>query len=102
MGIYSQYKSISFKEKQHFRVYYKDKPKKTVEEVTQKKNSLHKCGSTDHYSNNYPKEKRNVYSIAKVPEEEYPTEDSESESMGHSIRAHSDDDQEPREAFLVD
>ncbi|MBW0564764.1 hypothetical protein O181_104479 [Austropuccinia psidii MF-1] len=97
IGKYSQYKSSSFKEKQPFRVEFKDKPGERVAEVAKKKNSCHNCGSTYHYANNCPKEKKKVYAIEKVPEEESPTEDSDSESMGNSIRKQSDDDQDPRE-----
>ncbi|MBW0519487.1 hypothetical protein O181_059202 [Austropuccinia psidii MF-1] len=55
MGKYSQFKSSSFKEKQPFRLEFKDKPKERVEEVTNKKTSCSNCGSTDHYANNYSK-----------------------------------------------
>ncbi|MBW0467751.1 hypothetical protein O181_007466 [Austropuccinia psidii MF-1] len=102
IGKYTPYKRSDFKEKQPFRVEFKDKPRERVEEVERKKNSCHKCGSTDHYANNCPKENRKVYAIEKVPEEESPTEDSDSESMGDAIREQSDDDQEPREEFLVE
>ncbi|MBW0460322.1 hypothetical protein O181_000037 [Austropuccinia psidii MF-1] len=47
------------------------------------------------------KGKEKVYSIEKVPEEKSPKEDSEPDSMGASIREQSDDDQDPREEFLV-
>ncbi|MBW0549307.1 hypothetical protein O181_089022 [Austropuccinia psidii MF-1] len=70
--------------------------------VSKKKNSCHNCGSTDHFTNKCPKAKKKVYAIAKVPEEESPTEDSESDSMGDAIRETSDDDQDPREEFLVE
>ncbi|MBW0481866.1 hypothetical protein O181_021581 [Austropuccinia psidii MF-1] len=73
IGKYSPYKSSSFKEKQTFRVYITDKTKERVAEVTKKKNSCH----------NYP-------------EEESPTENSESDSMGDAIREHPDDDQDPK------
>ncbi|MBW0470717.1 hypothetical protein O181_010432 [Austropuccinia psidii MF-1] len=86
IGKYSPYKSSGFKEKQPFRVGFKDKPKEIVAEVTKKKNSCHNCGSTDHYTNNCPKSKKKVYAIEKVPEEESPTEDSDSDSMGDAIR----------------
>ncbi|MBW0491275.1 hypothetical protein O181_030990 [Austropuccinia psidii MF-1] len=76
--------------------------KERVEEVTKKKNSCHICGSTDHYANNCPKAKKKFYAIEKVPEEESPKEDSESDSMGDSIREHCDDDQDPKEEFLVE
>ncbi|MBW0479367.1 hypothetical protein O181_019082 [Austropuccinia psidii MF-1] len=77
IGKYTPYKSSSFKEKQPSRVDFKDKPRERVAEVTKKKNSCHNCCSTDHYSNNYPKTKKKVYAIEKVPEKESPTEDSE-------------------------
>ncbi|MBW0515869.1 hypothetical protein O181_055584 [Austropuccinia psidii MF-1] len=97
IGKYSPYKSSSLKEKHPFRVEFKDKPKERVPEVTKKKNSFHNYGSTDHYANTCPKAKRKVYAIEQVPEEEYPTEDSGSDSMGDVIREHSDDDQDPKE-----
>ncbi|MBW0582829.1 hypothetical protein O181_122544 [Austropuccinia psidii MF-1] len=84
------------------RVEFKDKPKERVAEVANKRNSCNNCGSTDHYANNCPKAKKKVYAIEKVPEEEYPTEDSESDSMGDAIREPSDDDQDPRKEFLVE
>ncbi|MBW0507645.1 hypothetical protein O181_047360 [Austropuccinia psidii MF-1] len=86
IGKFTPYKSSSFKEKQPFRVEFKDNPKERVAEVTKKKNSCHNCGSTDHYANNCPKEKKRVYAIEKVQEEEFPTKDSESDSMGDAIR----------------
>ncbi|MBW0542689.1 hypothetical protein O181_082404 [Austropuccinia psidii MF-1] len=70
-------------------VEFKDKPTERVAEVT-KKNACHNCGSTEHYANNCPNAKKKVYAIAKVPEEESPTEDSESDSMGDAIREQSD------------
>ncbi|MBW0497946.1 hypothetical protein O181_037661 [Austropuccinia psidii MF-1] len=69
IGRYSQFRSSSFKEKQPFRVEFKDKPKEKMAEVTKKKNTCHNCGSKDHYANNCPKEKKKVYTIDKVPEE---------------------------------
>ncbi|MBW0470328.1 hypothetical protein O181_010043 [Austropuccinia psidii MF-1] len=102
IGKFNPYKSSSFKEKKPFRVEFKDKPKERVEEVTKKKKSCLNCGSTDHYANNCPKERKKVYAIEKVPEEESPTEDSESDSMGDAIREKSDEDQDPREEFLVE
>ncbi|MBW0489788.1 hypothetical protein O181_029503 [Austropuccinia psidii MF-1] len=80
-GKHSPYKSSGFKERQTFREEFQDKPRERVAEVTKKKNSCHNCGSTDHYSNNCPKAKKKVYDIEKVPEEDSPTEDSESDSM---------------------
>ncbi|MBW0541209.1 hypothetical protein O181_080924 [Austropuccinia psidii MF-1] len=59
-------------------------------------------GSTDQYDNNCPKAKKKLNSIEKVPEEESPTEDSDSESMGDAIREHSDEEQDQREEFLVE
>ncbi|MBW0465062.1 hypothetical protein O181_004777 [Austropuccinia psidii MF-1] len=102
IGKYSPYKSSSFKEKKPFRVDIKNKPKEKEAEVTTKKNSFHNCGSTDHYGNNFPKAKKKVYAIEQVPEEESPTEDSESESMGDTIREHSNDFQDPKEELLVE
>ncbi|MBW0516276.1 hypothetical protein O181_055991 [Austropuccinia psidii MF-1] len=102
IGKYTPYKSSGFKEKQTFSVELKEKPRERVEEVAKKKNSCHSCGSTDHYDNKFPKEKKEVYSIEKVPEEESPTEDCDSDSMGDAIREQSDDYQEPREEFLVE
>ncbi|MBW0565226.1 hypothetical protein O181_104941 [Austropuccinia psidii MF-1] len=43
-----------------------------------------------------------VYAIEKVPEEAFPTEDSESDSMGDDIRKQFDEEQDPREEFLVE
>ncbi|MBW0476756.1 hypothetical protein O181_016471 [Austropuccinia psidii MF-1] len=102
LGKYSQDKSSNFKEKQPFGVDFKDKTKGRVAEVTKKKSSCDNCGSTDHYSNNSPKEKKKVYSIEQVPEEESTTEDSEPYSMGNAIREQSYEDQDPREKFLVE
>ncbi|MBW0558549.1 hypothetical protein O181_098264 [Austropuccinia psidii MF-1] len=102
IGKYSQYRGSSFKEEEPFRVYFKDKPKETVAEVTKKKNYCQNCGLTYHYANNCPKEKKKVYAIEKVPEEESPTEDYESYSIGYAIREQSDEDQDTREEFLVE
>ncbi|MBW0517260.1 hypothetical protein O181_056975 [Austropuccinia psidii MF-1] len=102
IGKYTPYKSSGFKEKQHFTMEFKDKPREKVKKVTKKKNSFHNCGSTDHYSNNCPEAKKRVYPIEKVPEEEFPTEVSESDSMGDAIREQSDEEQDPREEFLVE
>ncbi|MBW0560494.1 hypothetical protein O181_100209 [Austropuccinia psidii MF-1] len=71
-------------------------------EVTKKKNTCHNCGSTDHYSNSFPKAKKKVYAIEQVQEEESTMEDSESDSMGDAIRETSDDGQDPREEFLLE
>ncbi|MBW0538285.1 hypothetical protein O181_078000 [Austropuccinia psidii MF-1] len=79
-----------------------DKPRERVAEVAKRKNSCHNCGSTDHYANNCPKAKKKVYAIEKVPEEESPTEDSDSDSMRDAIRDQSDKRQDPREVFLVE
>ncbi|MBW0468840.1 hypothetical protein O181_008555 [Austropuccinia psidii MF-1] len=80
----------------------KGKPREIVAEVEKKKNSCHNCGSTDHYANNFPKASQKVYAIEKVPEEESPTEDSYSDSMGDAIREQSDEEKDPREDFLVE
>ncbi|MBW0504817.1 hypothetical protein O181_044532 [Austropuccinia psidii MF-1] len=102
IGKYTPYKSSGFKEKQPFRVEFKDKPRERVAEVEKRKNYCYKCGSRDHYANNCPKAKKKVYAIEKVPEEEFPKEDSDSDSMGDAIREQADDDQDPREEFLVE
>ncbi|MBW0587597.1 hypothetical protein O181_127312 [Austropuccinia psidii MF-1] len=102
IGKFTPYKSSGFKEKQPFRVEFKDKPKETVAEGAKKNNSCHNCDLTDHYANSCPKAKKKVYAIEKVPEEESPIEDSESDSMGDAIREPSDDDQGPRQEFLVE
>ncbi|MBW0513291.1 hypothetical protein O181_053006 [Austropuccinia psidii MF-1] len=54
----------------------------------------------DYYSNNCLKAKKKVYAIEQVSEEESPTEESDSDSVGDSIREQSDKDQDPREEFL--
>ncbi|MBW0480693.1 hypothetical protein O181_020408 [Austropuccinia psidii MF-1] len=90
IGKYTPHKSSGFKEKQPFRVECKDKPRERVAEVAKKKNYCHNCGSTDHYANKCPKAKKKVYAIEKVPEEESPKEDSDSDSMGDAIREQSD------------
>ncbi|MBW0479713.1 hypothetical protein O181_019428 [Austropuccinia psidii MF-1] len=102
IGKYSPYESSGFKEQQPFRVEFKEKHRERVAEVRKKKNSCHNCGSTDHYYNNCPKAKKKVYAIENVPEEESPKEDSESDSMGDSIRGQSDEEQDPRVEFLVE
>ncbi|MBW0468435.1 hypothetical protein O181_008150 [Austropuccinia psidii MF-1] len=102
IGKYTLYNSSGFKEKQPIRVEFKDKPRERVAEVAKKKNPCQSCASTDHYANNCPKAKKKVYAIDKVPEEESPTEDSDSDSMGDAIREQSDDGQEEREELLVE
>ncbi|MBW0486866.1 hypothetical protein O181_026581 [Austropuccinia psidii MF-1] len=102
IGKFTPYRSCSFKERQPFRVELKDKTKERAAEVAKKKNSCHNCGSTAHYANYCQKAKKQVYAIEKVQEEESPTEDSESDSMGDAIRGLSDDDQDPREEFLAE
>ncbi|MBW0562827.1 hypothetical protein O181_102542 [Austropuccinia psidii MF-1] len=102
IGKYTPYKSSGFKVKQPCRVEFKDKPRELVAEVAKEKNSYHTCGSTDHYANNFPKAKKKVYAVEKVPEEESPTEDSDSDSMGDAIREQFDEEQDPREDFLVE
>ncbi|MBW0494868.1 hypothetical protein O181_034583 [Austropuccinia psidii MF-1] len=98
IGKYSQFRRSSFKEKQPFRVDFKEK----IAEVTKKKNTCHNCGSADHYANKHTKAKKKVYAIEKVPEEESPTEDYKSDSMGDAIRKKYDDDQDSREEFSVE
>ncbi|MBW0524504.1 hypothetical protein O181_064219 [Austropuccinia psidii MF-1] len=89
MGKFTPYKSSGLKENQRFRVELKEKPKERVAEVAKKRNPC-------------PKAKKKFYAIEKVPAEESPTEDFDSDSMGDAIRERSDDDQPPREEFLVE
>ncbi|MBW0573345.1 hypothetical protein O181_113060 [Austropuccinia psidii MF-1] len=102
IGKYSPYKSSGFRAKQPFRVDSKEKPRERVAEVTKKKNSCQNVGSKDHYANNCPKAKKKVYAIEKVPEEEYPKEDSESDSMRDATIEQSDEDQDPRGECVVE
>ncbi|MBW0461045.1 hypothetical protein O181_000760 [Austropuccinia psidii MF-1] len=102
IGKYSQYKGSSFKEKQPFRVDFKDKPKERVAEVTKKKNSCPNCGSTDHYANNCPKAKKKVYAIEQVPDKDSLTDYSQSNSLGDAIKEEYEEDQDTKEKFLVD
>ncbi|MBW0481564.1 hypothetical protein O181_021279 [Austropuccinia psidii MF-1] len=102
IGKYFPYRSSNFKEKQPFRVEFKDKPKGRVAEVTKKKDSCHNCGSTDHYANKFPKAKKKVSANDQVPGEGSTAGDSYSDSIGDAIREQSDEDQDPREEFLVD
>ncbi|MBW0499302.1 hypothetical protein O181_039017 [Austropuccinia psidii MF-1] len=60
---FTPYRSRRFKEKQLFRVEFKDKPKERVAEVEKEKTSCHNCGSTHHYANNCPKAKKKVYAM---------------------------------------
>ncbi|MBW0478582.1 hypothetical protein O181_018297 [Austropuccinia psidii MF-1] len=102
IGKYTPYKRSGFKDKNPFRVEFKDKLKKRVTEVTKNKNSFQKCGSTDHYANSFPKSKKQVHAIDKVPEEQSPIEYSESDSMGDAIREQSDEEKDPIDKFLVE
>ncbi|MBW0537368.1 hypothetical protein O181_077083 [Austropuccinia psidii MF-1] len=102
IGKYFPHKSSGLRETQPFKVALKDKNRERVAEVTKKKNSRHNFGSTDYYANNCPKAKKKVYAIEKAPEEESPTEDSESDSMGDAIREQSDEYQDQKEEFLVE
>ncbi|MBW0549494.1 hypothetical protein O181_089209 [Austropuccinia psidii MF-1] len=43
IGKFTPYKNSGFKEKQRFRVEFKDKPKERVAEMAKKKNSCHNC-----------------------------------------------------------
>ncbi|MBW0481928.1 hypothetical protein O181_021643 [Austropuccinia psidii MF-1] len=95
IGKYSPCKSSDLKEQQPFRVGFKDKPRERIAEVINNKNYCHNCGSTNHYANNCPKAKKNVYAIEKVPQ------DYESDSIGDAIREQSDEEQDPRQDFLV-
>ncbi|MBW0474275.1 hypothetical protein O181_013990 [Austropuccinia psidii MF-1] len=102
IGKYSPYKSSGFKDKKPFRVEFKEKARERMAEVAKKTNFYYIWGSTYHYSNKCPKEKKKVYAIEKVPVEESPKEDSESDSMNDSIREQSDEDQDPRGESLVE
>ncbi|MBW0514564.1 hypothetical protein O181_054279 [Austropuccinia psidii MF-1] len=57
IGKFTSYRSSSFKEKQPFRVEFKEKPKESAAEVAKKKSSCHNFGSTDHFANNCAKAK---------------------------------------------
>ncbi|MBW0546878.1 hypothetical protein O181_086593 [Austropuccinia psidii MF-1] len=81
---------------------FKDKPRERVAKAAKKKNSCHHFGSTDHCVNNCPKAEKKVYAIEKVPEEESPTENSDSDSMVDAIREQSDEEKDPREELLVE
>ncbi|MBW0567011.1 hypothetical protein O181_106726 [Austropuccinia psidii MF-1] len=78
IGKYTPYKSGGFKEKQPFRVEFRP------------------------LFQQLPKGKGKVYAIEKVPEEESPTEECDLDSMGDAIREQSDEEQDPREEFLVE
>ncbi|MBW0578221.1 hypothetical protein O181_117936 [Austropuccinia psidii MF-1] len=80
IGKYIPYKSSDFKEKQPFRLELEKKLRERVAEVSKKKNSCHKC----------------------VPEEESPTEDSESDSIGDAIREQSDEEKDTRDELIVE
>ncbi|MBW0559268.1 hypothetical protein O181_098983 [Austropuccinia psidii MF-1] len=81
---------------------FEEKPRERGAKVAKKKSSFHNCGSTEHYANNFPKANKEVYAIEKVPEEESPTEESDSDSMGDAIREQSYEEQDPGEEFLVE
>ncbi|MBW0519789.1 hypothetical protein O181_059504 [Austropuccinia psidii MF-1] len=81
---------------------FKEKPREKVAKVAKTKKFCNNCGSTDHYANNCPKAKKKVYAIEKVPEKESPTEDSDPNSMGDALREQSDEEEDPREEFLVE
>ncbi|MBW0533544.1 hypothetical protein O181_073259 [Austropuccinia psidii MF-1] len=85
IGKHSPYKINGFKEKKPFRVEFKDKPKEraTIPKAVQR-------------------QRKKVYAIEKVPEEDSPTEDSESDSLGDSIRKQSAEEPDPREEFVVE
>ncbi|MBW0479745.1 hypothetical protein O181_019460 [Austropuccinia psidii MF-1] len=100
IGKYTPYKSGGFKEKEPFRVEFKEMPRDRVEEVAKKKYSCHNCGTTDHYDNTCQKARRKVYAIEKVPEEESPTEEYDSDSIGDAIREKYYEEKDPREEFL--
>ncbi|MBW0460513.1 hypothetical protein O181_000228 [Austropuccinia psidii MF-1] len=64
--------------------------------------SLNQVFEEPHHKKGTGIAKKKVYAIEKAPEEESPTEDSESNSMGDAIREQSDEDKDPREEFLVE
>ncbi|MBW0472995.1 hypothetical protein O181_012710 [Austropuccinia psidii MF-1] len=66
MGKHFQFENSSFKEKQPFMVDFEDKLKEKKAQLTNKKNTCHNCGSTGHYSNNCPKDKKKFYAIEQV------------------------------------
>ncbi|MBW0476589.1 hypothetical protein O181_016304 [Austropuccinia psidii MF-1] len=74
----------------------------TLDDIEKTLQDVRKRTNIDHYANNFPKAKKKVYSIEKAPAEESPTEDYESDSMGDAIREQYDDEQDPREEFLVE
>ncbi|MBW0488866.1 hypothetical protein O181_028581 [Austropuccinia psidii MF-1] len=96
-----QMRNHTFQENWSMQAEFKDKPRERVAEVTKKKNSFCNCGSTDYYANNCPEANKKVYEMEKVPEEESPKKDSESDSMADVIRQQSDEEQDSREEFLV-
>ncbi|MBW0471872.1 hypothetical protein O181_011587 [Austropuccinia psidii MF-1] len=102
IGKYSPYRGNIFREKQPFGVENKDKPREKVAEMSKKKNSCHNWGSIDRYDKNFSKEKKKIYAIGKVPEEEIQAEDLESDSLDDTIIESFDDDQELIEEFLVE
>ncbi|MBW0574848.1 hypothetical protein O181_114563 [Austropuccinia psidii MF-1] len=65
IGKYTSYKRSGFKEKQLFRVEFKEKPRERVAEVPKKKYSCHNCGSTDYYAKNCPKAKKKSIPLRK-------------------------------------
>ncbi|MBW0526107.1 hypothetical protein O181_065822 [Austropuccinia psidii MF-1] len=101
IGTNSLYRGNSYKENQPYRFHNKDKPKEKREDVTNKKKACHNCGSTGHYAKKSQKEKKDIYAIEKVPDEETQEEDSASQLMGYSIGEISDYDKDPIEEFLV-
>ncbi|MBW0552574.1 hypothetical protein O181_092289 [Austropuccinia psidii MF-1] len=102
MEKYSPYKGNSLIKKQPFVFDNKGKRKEKMAKVTKKKNFCHNWRSTDSYAKSFPKAKQKIYAIEKVQEDEILAEDSESDSIGDSIRVTSDDDQDPIEEFLVE
>ncbi|MBW0548965.1 hypothetical protein O181_088680 [Austropuccinia psidii MF-1] len=74
----------------------------TLGDIANNLPDVRKRTNIDHYANNFPKAKKKVYAIEKVPEEETLTEDSDSHSMGDAIRSQSDEEKDQREDFLVE
>ncbi|MBW0479387.1 hypothetical protein O181_019102 [Austropuccinia psidii MF-1] len=65
IGKYTLYKSRGFKEKQPFRVDFKDKPREGVAGVAKQKSSCHTCGSTDHDANNSKRKRKRSMALIK-------------------------------------
>ncbi|MBW0570461.1 hypothetical protein O181_110176 [Austropuccinia psidii MF-1] len=101
IGKYSPYKGNIFRYKQPFKADSKEKYREKVAELPKKRNSCPNCGSTDNYSNKFPKATK-FYAIEEVPGEGAHTEGSGYGSIGNAIREDSDHDQDSIGGHLVD